>query len=117
MSAVITIHLDGESREFDLASLLISEARDMKRLIGYSDMRVFLDALDDKDPDAAAFAWWLVNKRAGTPLEGKFADLDFNLQGMTFSVPARDDVEPAPEEGAEDDTPTSSDEGQESPTS
>ena len=116
MSAVITIHLDGESREFDLSSLLISEARDMKRLIGYSDMRTFLDALDGNDPDAAAFAWWLVNKRAGTPLEGKFTDIDFNLQDLAFSVPARED-EAAPKEGADADLPTSSSEGQESPTS
>ena len=116
MSQSITIHLDGVEREFDLSTLLISESRDMKRLIGITTRAAFLEGLTESDPDAIAFLWWLANKRAGTPLEGKFLDIDFDIEGMVITVPVTEEPEPAAEEDADPDLPTGSVEGQDSPT-
>lgn len=107
MAVSITITLGDVQRELQLTSLLISEAREMKRLIGLSSIGAFVQALQDSDPDAIAFAWWLVNSRAGTPLGGKFADLDFDIEAMRWGVTGLED-EPAAEEDADPDLPTSS---------
>lgn len=104
MSLLITMSLDGDDRDLDLGSLLISEAREMKRLIGYGSAETFREELGNLDPDAVAFAWWLANKRAGTPLPGKFADLDFDLEALRARATLTD-VDAAPDD-AEDDTDT-----------
>lgn len=108
MALVITLHLDGVVRDLALDSLLISEAREMKRLIGVSSMPAFVSALQESDPDAVAYAWWLANNRAGTPLGGKFTDVDFDMEGLLVSVPNEPDEVTAAEEDADPDLPTSS---------
>ena len=101
-STIITFHLDGVSKDFDLGTLLVSEARDMKKMIGLASTADLLEALQNEDPDATAFAWWLANKRAGTPLEGKFLDLDFNLNGLLVSVPKPPEADSLVEEAEVD---------------
>lgn len=108
MSLLITMTLDGVDRELDLGSLMISEAREMKRLIGYGSAETFLRELTALDPDAVAFSWWLANKRAGTPLAGKFADLDFDLEALGARASLSDDAEVS-----EDETDTESPTGSE----
>lgn len=103
MSLLITMTLDGVDRELDLGTLMISEAREMKRLIGYGSNEAFLNDLKALDPEAVAFAWWLANKRAGTPIEGKFSDLDFDLEALRARASVSDEDEA---EGSEDDTDT-----------
>lgn len=116
MAITITLTLDGESRDLALDSLLISEAREMKRLIGVASMGDFITGLQEADPDSIAFAWWLANRRAGTPLPGKFTDLDFDIEGLRVSVPMDDELETAAEEDADPDLPTGSEEGSEDST-
>lgn len=116
MAVIITLTLDGQSRDLALDSLLISEAREMKRLIGVSSMGDFIAGLQQSDPDAIAFAWWLASARAGHPLAGKFTDLDFDLEGLRVSVPMEEEQETAAEEDADPDLPTGSEEGSEDST-
>ncbi len=107
MSLTITLALGDVHRDLALDSLLISEAREMKRLIGVSSMPAFVAALQDLDPDAVAYAWWPANNRAGTPLGGKFTDVDFDMEALRVTVPQSEE-EPAAEEDADPDLPTSS---------
>lgn len=115
MAVTITLTLGQTERELALNSLLISEAREMKRLIGLSSMPAFVEALQADDPDAIAFAWWLANNRAGTPLGGKFADVDFDMESLRWGVTGVEQ-DTAAEEDADPDLPISSGEESESPT-
>ena len=108
MAVTITLTLGDVEREFTLGSLLISEAREMKRLIGLSSTAALVEALQADDPDAIAFAWWLVNNRAGTPLGGKFIDLDFDIEALRWGVTGIEEQVAAAEEDADPDLPTSS---------
>lgn len=116
MAVIITLTLDGQSRDLDLSSLLISEAREMKRLIGVSSMADFITGLQQSDPDSIAFAWWLACARAGQPLAGKFTDLDFDIEGLRVSVPLDEEQDTAAEEDADPDLPTGSEEESEAST-
>ena len=117
MSLQITMTLDDVERDLDLGSLLISEAREMKRCIGYGSTETFLSELKALDPDAVAFAWWLANRRAGTPIAGKFADLDFDLEALRARASiAGEDAEESTEDDTDTGVPTGSEPEAESQT-
>jgi hypothetical protein len=95
------MELDGVERELDLGTMLISEARELKRLTGW-DYISWRDQLAQSDPDAIAFSWWLVNRRAGTPLPGSFADLDFDMTALNVVARRTDDDEVAGDDKGDD---------------
>jgi hypothetical protein len=85
MSLIVFMTLDTVERELDLDTMLISEARELKKLTGW-DYLTWRGELAKQDPDALAFAWWISNARAGTPLEGRFVDVDFNMAALDLRV-------------------------------
>lgn len=108
MGTVITFRVGDEAHDFDLATLLISEAREMKRCIGISTISELMSGIDGSDPDCIAFTWWLARKRGGAPAAGPFIDFDFDMAAFDFTITAPGDDDAAPEEGADPDLPTSS---------
>jgi hypothetical protein len=105
-----------KSYPFELGSLLVSEARQMKRCIGLTSKDQLVQALLEEDPDAIAFMWWLAAQRAGEPLPGTFAELDFNTVDVVFSADVEPEAPSAAGEGADPDLPTSSSQGTEAQT-
>jgi hypothetical protein len=96
--------LDGEVREIEWNSFRLSEADELRRFTGWS-RNEWIDALFNDHPDAIRFAWWLGNKRNGTPIDGKLADIDFDL--ADFEVDAIEEPDEVPVDGAEgSDLPT-----------
>lgn len=91
MSIDLTITVEGTSHGLDLQSFRLSEADELKRLTGWSRSE-WITALFEDHPDAIRFAWMLANRRAGTPLEAKFSDIDFDLADLKVEI---NDTEPA----------------------
>lgn len=76
--------------------------------------REWLVAVDEREPDALRFMYWLCRKRAGNPVEGTFSSITFYLHAMTVDlldagdfateVEANEPIElsgPGPTEGVE----------------
>ena len=101
--ATLKLTIADEVRDLDLAKFRLSEADDLMRLTGWSRPE-WITALFDDHPDAIRFAWMIANRRNGTPLEGGFKDIDFDLADFTVDVVADD--EPEAVEGAESEVPT-----------
>ena len=93
------------SREFDIETMLISEARECERLTGF-EMDEFRKAFFRGRSTAVAFAWWLASKRAGEPIEGSFADLDFDMGRTQLDVVSDIEPEVARPEDSDPDFPT-----------
>lgn len=87
------IELDGVARDLDLNSMTIREGRECKALTGWTWDR-WRVALAEGDADAVAYAWWLACQRAGEPVPGVFADLDFDMGAMSITAPAAPDAAP-----------------------
>jgi hypothetical protein len=112
----INITIGDKTYPFELNSLLISEARQMKRCIALTTRDQLVQALLQEDPDAIAFMWWLAAQRAGEPLPGTFAELDFDTLDVKVSVDGEPEVSAAVQGAADPDLPTSSNQGTEAPT-
>jgi hypothetical protein len=107
MALTIRMKLDDETHELDLSSMLISEARLLKKFTGW-DYLSWRTQLGQSDPDAVAFAWWIALRRDGVE-PGPFADLDFNMAALEAEA-VFDVDDTAAGEDADADLPTSSDE-------
>jgi len=101
MARIISITIGEDTRELDLDSLLISEAKECQRLTGMK-FHEWEQEFIAGDATAIAYAWWLACKRAGEPVAGPFADLDFDL-GQTVMRRVEPDAQP---EEADADLPT-----------
>lgn len=102
MGRQFALTVDGVTRNLDIDSMLISEARDLKRLTGLT----FLDWQNDLfqlDATSIAFAWWLACRRDGAPIPGAFSDLDFDMGAMNIEYlrPEGEPDDDAPEADAE----------------
>lgn len=84
------IVVDGQTYEFDTATLKVGEMRALKKASGMK-IRDFTEGLSDSDPDALTGLVWLAKRRAGEHI--KFDDLDFELSD--FEVVSEDEPEPA----------------------
>jgi hypothetical protein len=111
-SKPLMMSLDGVEHELDLDSMLISEARELKRLTGW-DYLTWRSMLGQSDPDAIAFAWWMVCKRAGDPVPGSFMDLDFDMVSLQVRVVVDDEAADEQADDADDARPIGSVEGSE----
>jgi hypothetical protein len=107
MALTIRMKLDDETHELDLSSMMISEARLLKKFTGW-DYLSWRTQLGQSDPDAVAFAWWIALRRDGVD-PGPFADLDFDMASLKAKA-ILDEDDAAAEEDADADLPTSSDE-------
>ena len=111
------MNVEGVERELDLGTMLISEARELKKFTGWTQ-DAWREQLGLSDPDAIAFAWWLANRRAGAPLAGAFTDVDFDLTAL--EVTAVVDVDAATGDEGDDENaegPIGSEPESESPSS
>jgi len=83
-----------ETLTIDTGSMMLSEADDCERLTGWT-VNEWDKALMDNRANAVRFAYWLGRKRAGNPVEGDFADIEFDLGIVDWKVelpePAEDD--------------------------
>lgn len=102
MGFVISMTVDGTTRELDLNSMMLSEAQECRRLTGMH-WHEWRSELFESDATAIAFAWWLACKRAGEPLEGSFASVDFDLGTADMHRVVEDDM---PVEEVDPDLPT-----------
>lgn len=48
--------------------------------------REWLVGVDNKEPDALRFMYWLARKRAGNPLECKFSEITFWMHAISVQV-------------------------------
>lgn len=99
MAIQIKMRLGEEEHILDLESMLISEARLLKKHVGW-DYLTWRQQLGQSDPDAVAFAWWIAKRRSGED-PGPFMDLDFDMAALDAEAVV--DEEP---EAEEDDTDT-----------
>lgn len=90
-------------RELDMESFRLSEADELLRATGW-DYAEWRTELRNMHPDAVRFAWLLANRRAGTPLEVPFREIDFDYKD--FLTARVDDPVPQPVEGVEGEGPT-----------
>jgi hypothetical protein len=75
--------------------LMLDEADALLRWTGMT-WREWLPSIDERNPDALRFLYWLCRKRAGNPIDGKFSDISFWLHAMSSTVADAGDF--APEE-------------------
>lgn len=87
------IVLGDVSRELDLNSMTIREARECKALTGWTWDRWRI-ALAEGDADAIAYAWWLACQRAGEPIGGAFLEVDFDMGDLEIRSIDVPDAEP-----------------------
>jgi len=86
-----------ETLTIDTGSMMLSEADDCERLTGWT-VGEWDKALMDNRANAVRFAYWLGRKRAGNPVEGDFADIEFDLGIVDWKVelPEPESDEPRP---------------------
>lgn len=92
-------------------SLRISESRYLKRNTGLTEAEL-LGQFDARDPDAVAYVLWLLNQRAGTPLQSGFLDIDLDMGTIATELIEDDAPEvatagPTSPDGTATSTPTS----------
>lgn len=90
MNQTIRLTLDGVTHDIDIYSAKIAEASECERLTGWT-WPEWRDELGRSHSVAVAFLWWAAAKRAGTPLEGKFTDLNFDLNDLVVEFLDDDD--------------------------
>ena len=91
---------------YDPEDLTLGESFELKKLTGYT-VPTFNQAFAAQDPEAWRFAWYIANKRHGTPLPGRYSDIDFKWADLEFEaeLEAIEDEPVAP--AGDDDLPTS----------
>ena len=100
------MRLDGVERIYDASDMTLGESFELKKLTGLT-VPTFNAGFSQQDPECWRFAWYIANKRAGEPLEGRYSDIDFKWADLEFE-PEYEAVEDEPVEAAgEDDLPTS----------
>lgn len=87
--AVWEIGFEGETFEWDDQSLMLSEAREIKKWLSVSPPE-WLQLLGHDDPDAETALICLLKRRVGQP-ELRFSEVDGDLKTLTFRL-ADDDA-------------------------
>jgi hypothetical protein len=82
--AVWEIGFEGETYEWDDESLMLSEARELKKWLKVAPP-AWLTMLGEDDPEAATALICLLRRRAGQP-DLRFADVDGDLKTLTFTL-------------------------------
>jgi hypothetical protein len=82
--AVWEIGFEGETFEWDDESLMLSEARELKKWLKVAPPQ-WLKMLGEDDPEAATALICLLRRRAGQP-DLRFADVDGDLKTLTFTL-------------------------------
>lgn len=94
---MIKLKVQGEEYLFDEESMLMAEARAIKKLTGMTPLR-WQEGLNEMDPDAIQVLVYLVKKRAG--LVVKYDDLE------TLDLLKDIDIDPVTTEGEGEPDPT-----------
>ena len=81
--AVWEIGFEGETFEWDDSSLMLSEAREIKKWLKVNPPD-WLEMLASDDPDASTALLCILNRRAGRDV--RFSDLDGDLKTLTFKL-------------------------------
>jgi hypothetical protein len=58
----------------------------------------WLQAVDNREPDALRFMYWLARKRTGNPIDGKFSDISFWLHAFSTQLSDPGDFADEPDE-------------------
>ena len=88
---VLKFTVNDVRHELDMEKFMVSEADALLKFTGWKKAEWVTQLLEDH-PDGIRFAYWLVAKRAGTPVEGPFRDIDFDLG--TLDVDFETDAQP-----------------------
>lgn len=75
----------------------------------------WLDGIDERNPDALRFLYWLGRKRSGNPYDGKFTAIDFWLNQVVVERVDGGDVLPDPDKPQPEESPDPT-EGAETPS-
>lgn len=86
---VINVTYDGVTKPLDIDTMKVSEARECEEKTGQNYVK-WRERLEENDPEATLFAWWLANRRAGTPLEGPYHELDIDLFALSAELDLSD---------------------------
>ena len=115
--ALLRFEYDGEVRDFDVTTFLMSEAESCESLTGWTEDE-WRTGLGGNRVQAIRFAWWLAGKRAG--VEERYSSVDLDLRRLRVEAVLTDEEQAAQvadedREAADADLPTGRDDAPEPP--